>query len=209
MGFKTIIAPTVEPIPVADCRQHLRLDLDGDLASETDVDEAEDALILDKLGAAREYAEGVLGLYLAPRTVEITFERFPCRNWIELQGSPVRQIESVEYIDEDGAPVELDPLLYSFNDYVTPARLDLTYQSAWPEMRGGPNALRVMYVVGYGTISDSPPDTLQLPRDLRAALLLLLGHLYENREDSSAVALEKIPLGVHALLSLKRETLGV
>lgn len=166
-------------------------------------------MILDKLGAAREYAEGVTGLFLAVRTVEKTFDRFPyCRSLV-LDGSPVRSIESIEYVDADGVEQELDPLLYTFNDYVTPPRIDLNFEQSWPDMRCGPNAVKVRYVVGYGTIADTPVDVLALPKDVRAAMLLTMAHFLENKEDSAPVALESIPNGTHALLHLKRENLGV
>lgn len=208
MGFKTINEPTSEPIPIAECRLHLRVD--DDLTSETALDEAEDADILLKLGAAREYCEGVLGVYLAPRLVEQTLDRFPC-GAIILEAGPVRLIDSIEYpLAEDGTPTEIDPLVFSLNDYVKPARVDLAFETNWPtDARAGTNAVRVRYVVGYGTINDSPPDVLAVPKDIRAAMLLILGHLYDNREESTAAALQSIPLGVHALLSLKRVNRGV
>lgn len=209
MGFKTITEPTTEPISIAKCRAHLHWDIDSDFASESDIDETEDALILDKLGAAREYAESVTGLYLSPRTVEKTFDRFPhCRS-LELDGGPVRSIESVEYIASDGTPTELGTGVYSLNDYVEPARLDLNFEQSWPPMRCGPNALKVRYVVGYGTVNHTPPETLALPKDIEGALLLTMAHLLENKEDSAPIALEAIPTGTRALLQGKRANLGV
>lgn len=210
MGFKTITAPTVEPIPIADCRQHLRLDLDGDLASETDVDEAEDALILGYLGAAREFAEGVLGVYLAPRTVEFTLDSFPCRRWFPLEPGPIRTIEAITYVDADGIEQDLLSSDFVIDDYKTPTTV-VSARTAppWPAVRCAPNAVKVLAIVGYGSISDTPPDVLPLPKDIRAALLLILAHLYENREDSTAVAMETIPNGALTMLGLKRENRGV
>lgn len=220
MGFKTITAPTTEPISIGECRSHLHWDLDSDLASETDVDEAEDALILDKLGAAREYAEGVTGLFLAPRLVEKTFDHFPCPRygfgWVEgdsslrLDYGPVREIESIEYVNADGVPTELPTSTYVYNDYVSPARIDLAYGERWPDMRAGPNAVKVRYWVGYGVLPNQTPAVdLPLPRDIKAALLLTMAHLLENKEDSAPIALASIPTGTLALLHLKRENLSV
>lgn len=209
MTLKTITEPTSEPISIAECRSHLHWDLDGDLASETDVDEAENALILDKLGAAREYAEGVTGLFLAPRTVEFALDSFPCTSFVALEGSPVRLVDSIEYVDTDGAAQTLDSAAYLLNDYVTPPRVQLVFGETWPAVRCGPLAVKVRYVVGYGEIPETPPDVLVLPKDIKAGLLLTMAHLLENKEDSAPIALESIPTGALALLRLKRVDMGV
>lgn len=47
------------------------------------------------------------------------------------------------------------------------------------------------------------------PRSLRAAILLVLGHLYENREDSVEKALASIPNGADALMRPLRVRLGM
>lgn len=46
--------------------------------------------------------------------------------------------------------------------------------------------------------------TDDVPEDIRAAILLLIGHLYENREAGAERALSEIPFGVKALLDLNR-----
>ncbi len=46
--------------------------------------------------------------------------------------------------------------------------------------------------------------TDDVPEGIRAAILLLVGHLYENREASIDKALSEIPFGVKALLDMNR-----
>ena len=43
-----------------------------------------------------------------------------------------------------------------------------------------------------------------LPEEIRAAILLMIGHLYENREAGTERALQEIPFGVKSLLDMNR-----
>jgi uncharacterized phiE125 gp8 family phage protein len=56
-----------------------------------------------------------------------------------------------------------------------------------------PGAVRIDYVAGYATAG-------AIPADLRAAVKLLVGHLYENREASAPGTLNVIPLGARRIL---------
>lgn len=57
-----------------------------------------------------------------------------------------------------------------------------------------------------GTAPRSP--TVIFPT-FRSAVLLTLGHLYRNRESTTAERIVELPLGVHALLWPHRKSLGV
>lgn len=210
MGFRIVTAPTVLPVTIEDCRNHLHWDVAGDTVSEGEVDAAEDQLILDKLGAACEYAEDITGLWLRVQTVEYTFERWPTCRFIEVPGAPVRSVESIEYLDENGDSQDLDPTLWTYDAYSTPKRVYIAYRTSWPEARCDVNSIRVRAIVGYGTIiGDTPQDVLALPYKLKAALLLTMAHLLENKEDSAPIALASIPTGTLDLLQQSRINLGV
>jgi hypothetical protein len=63
-------------------------------------------------------------------------------------------------------------------------------------------------VTGYGDDSDSEP----LPFEAKAAILLIVGHLYENREEvveHSNQTLLNIPTGAEALLRPLRVRMGM
>jgi uncharacterized phiE125 gp8 family phage protein len=47
--------------------------------------------------------------------------------------------------------------------------------------------------VGYGTADD-------VPATIKAAILMMIGHLYTNREAVSDVPMGTVPLGVTAML---------
>jgi hypothetical protein len=57
-----------------------------------------------------------------------------------------------------------------------PARLTPIYGGSWPQTQDVINAFTVRFTAGYGTTAAS------VPYDVKAAIKLLIGHLYENRE---------------------------
>lgn len=216
---KVVVSPVAEPLTLDECRAHL-----GVVPYEVDSDgvgtHPDDALILAQLGAAREHCEAFTGLSIAQKTYEIALDVFPAiwpaPGWqsvrrrpglasseaaIELPHPPLVDLLSVAVGTDSDA--ELDPDTYTVDDYAVPARL--VPASAWPTVVAGVNLIKVRYVAGYGDDSDSQP----LPQAVRAALLLLLGHLYRNREDSVDRALVSIPTGVEALLRPLRVRTGI
>lgn len=59
--------------------------------------------------------------------------------------------------------------------------------------------------------ADEAPEALPMIVNaaVRAAILLILGHLYANREDVVATAVNKLPMGAYSLLYPHRVGLGV
>lgn len=214
-----------EPITIADCRAHLEQMVYND----SDIDPIDDALILDKLGIAREHCENFLGLSLTTRTLEVALDRFPASTSrhrddlsIELPNGPVREIVSVmvtppdiEFTSDDldsdslaGSPIWADgtvnPSGYVLDDYSSVARLRPV--GAWPSVTSSANAVKVRYLAGYGVDSEGGQE---LPKAIRGAILLTLGELFANRENAGDVQLHEIPTSAQALLRPLRVRLGM
>lgn len=189
MAYKVITPPSVEPVSVAELRVHRRLDA---------LDTTENALIATCISAAREWIERYIGAAVAEQTVEIALDAYPTGP-IELPGGAVSSVTSVKFFDSAGSEVTLSNLLYTLDDYSTPNWLLMAYGTTWPTTTyTNANAIKVRYVVGSGVC----------PAPVKAALLLLAGHLYENREEVSASQTFALPLGVKALLASYRVNLG-
>lgn len=94
----------------------------------------------------------------------------------------------------------LDPATYAVDSTVVPSRLVLAYGASWPSARSDVNSVKVRYITGYSA-PDVSPQVRILPRMAMAAMLMMLGHLYKNREavNVTAVAME-VPFGVQRLL---------
>jgi len=205
MGIKVITAPVGEPIGRQDCQRHLRLDGAWDSPW---VDHVEGELIEALLGAAREHAEAFTGLSLAPQTLELALDEFPASE-VELPRGPVQSITSVTYIDEDGAAQTISSANWVLDDYNGTAWLLPADGFDWPATDGVVNAVKIRYVAGFSLPNDSP-QVHRLPKSIRSALLLFLGHLYENRETSTVgVSVQEIPLGAMALLRPHRVSTGI
>ena len=181
MTSRVVVQPTNEQILLADAKDHLRLIDDDD----------QDDWIERQIPAVREWCENYLGLSLAPQTREWTADHLSGE--IELPFGPVTSVYEAEYVDTTGVTQEL-------GDYVTHyGRLVPSYGYFWPMLRYQPGAVRVRYEAGYGYDGDSPLE-YPLPKAIRSAMLLLLGHFFENRESTAVVKLEEIPMGIVSLL---------
>lgn len=209
-GPKVIVAPDAEPIDIDECRSHLESATYGD----TDVDLLDDTMITGWLAAAREHCEQFTGLSLSRRVLEVALDRFPNETddgstAIELPFGPVLEVQSVG-IDFAGtasttssSDTLLDAVDYVLDDYSSPPRL--LPAVSWPSASGD-LAVRIRYLAGYGVESDGG---IELPWAARAAMLLVLGHLYKNREEGTEKAMATLPLGAEALLRPLRVRLGM
>jgi uncharacterized phiE125 gp8 family phage protein len=189
---KVLVQPTVEPITLEQARLHLRLD-----AYDSPPTHPDDTLIQALITASREWCEAFTGRSLAVKTLELALDCFPGVDPITLPGAPVHSISSFVYIDGDG--VQQDLAGYQFDTYTDPPRILPAVDTYWPATRSQMNALRIRYVAGF-TLPEDSPDVEPLPKSLLAAMLLTLGHLYENREDTSIQELSPIPMGAQALM---------
>jgi uncharacterized phiE125 gp8 family phage protein len=162
-------------------------------------DVTEDDLISALITAAREYCEGFTGRALATQTLEAYPQRFPRVNEIELPCPPLQSVTSVKYTDSDGD----ETTMTADTDYIvdtdsTVGRIVLPYAGTWPAATlYTVNPIKIRYVAGYTTI----------PRSIKQAMLLLIGHWYANREAvliGQGTMSKEIEFAVKALLSMYR-----
>lgn len=199
---KVIVGPDEEPITLDEARAHLRVD------DPEESDAIETDMLLMWMAAAREYCEEFTGLSFALRTLEIALDEFPTSTdvaglGIELPMGPVVSVLAVNWgdeSDEDLAAADFVLDTYSAQHRLMPAA------TAWPSVTADTNKVKVRYLAGYGDSSDSAGP---IPRRAKAAILLVLGHLYRNREATTAEALSTLPLGVQSLLRPLRVRLGM
>jgi len=177
------VVVTAPPEPVVDvelAKAHLRVDGDG-----------EDTLIEAYVAAATAHLDGPagwLGRAIGEQTLELRCGRF-C-NPLPLPYGPVQSVESVKYIDTNGAEQTADEALYVLNGN----SVGLTYRSSWPSLRGDVEGVRVEYVAGY-----APGE---VPAPIIAAILLMTGDLFASRESTGQVtAAINMSTTVEALLA--------
>jgi uncharacterized phiE125 gp8 family phage protein len=182
--FQTISPPADEPISVEEFALHSNVPDD-------DIVIAASCLI-----SARGYVETYLHKRLITQTVQFTRDGFGCGGGIDLPIGPVQSIGSVEYLDHASVWQSVSSDLYRLVQSGEPARLQLAYGCAWPATLPVDGNVRITLVVGYGDSRES------IDPAILAALRLMAGHLFENRESTLiGVSSGELPFGVKALLS--------
>ena len=181
MGLSVKTVPTEEPVTLGEAKLHLRVDGSDD-----------DDLITALIKAARDQCEAFTRRQFVTATYEYTLDGFS--GFIPLPRPPLDDVNSIAYVDSDGDDQTVDSGDYdvvtdTVIGYVQPA-----YGEVWPNVRGHTNDITIDYDAGYGAAS-AVPDTL------KAAIKLLVGHLYENREAVVVgTTVSKLPLAVESLL---------
>ena len=188
MAINVIIGPAAEPLTLAQAKQHLRV-----------IGTDEDDYITSLLKAARQTVELKTSRVLVSQTLRQTFDAFPCdssrQNCIELKRQPVQSIVSVDYLNGDGVTTAW-PTDQRQAIYAEPARLRPAYGFSWPTTRKEPDAVAVTYVAGYG----GPAD---VPELVKAAIRLLMGHWYENREEVvTGTITAELPRGAKSIMEM-------
>ena len=204
--YQVITPPAQEPVLLADAKQHLRVDTTAD-----------DLYIEGLITACRFHLEQQYDIALITQTLQLNLDYFPywwlwrgsstnTYSWwadqawytqILLRG-PVQSIGSVKYTDPSGNPQTLSSSVYSLDQYSRPGRLCPARNQMWPATaQATVNAVQVQFTTGFG-----PADT-DVPGDIKAALKMLLGHFYENREEvvtDARVAAIQMPIGVDRIM---------
>lgn len=167
-GISLYSAPAVEPLSLAEAKQHLRV-----VASD------DDSYVTALITAARLQAEQLTGRQLINATWDLYLDEFPygCDAVILLPKSPLVSVTSIVYTATDGTSTTITASDYIVSTSREPGQVSLAYGAAWPVARDVADAVRVRYVAGYGAAGSSVPEPI------RQAMKLMIGHWWENRED--------------------------
>lgn len=165
-------------------KSHLRID--GDITDE-------DPLLEGLINAAYVHVEQITGTTIRDRTITLQFDDFPSGiNAFELPVTPVSAITAVSYLDDQGNEQVLDSDSYVLDTRPVYPVIRKMSDASWPKASRKPLAVTVTVEAGFA----------DLPEDVQAAMLLLIGHLYANREATTVgVTASNLPFGVEALLS--------
>ncbi len=157
---------------------------------------AEDTLLTRLITVARRHCEQVLNRVLITQTWDLWLDRFPVTSYIEVPLPPLASITSIKYYDTANTEATWSPATDYFVDTIShPGRIALAWGKYWPTTTlRETNGVDVTFVAGYGATAASVPD------EIKQAILLLIGHLYEHREEITDKVLTQTPAAVDALL---------
>jgi uncharacterized phiE125 gp8 family phage protein len=189
MKYRIVTPPNAEPVSLEEAKLHVRAD--GD---------AEDSLIEGIITSAREYCETYTRRALATQTVEAYLDAFPRTEYIELPRPPLQSVVSVVCKDIAGSEttlVENEDYLVDLESSI--GSIVLPYGKNWPSVTSYPiNPIKIRLTAGYST-------GIPIPKMVKQAMLLLIGHWYANREAVLTGSISKeLEFSVRTLLTMHR-----
>lgn len=156
-----VVTPPDPVVSLEEAKVHLRVDGSD-----------EDALILGYIAAATGHIDGPdgwLGRAIGIQTLEMREDVF--RDCMRLQYGPIVDIQSVKYLDGAGVEATVAEADYEVRGWL----IGSSFGKRWPSVLSQPESVRIQYRAGYET----------LPPAIRAAILLMVGDLYEKRETTA------------------------
>lgn len=160
------IDATQEPITLSYAKQHSRALMDIS---------DEDGLFVTWSRTARQVVEQITN-----RASVTQSWKFVASEWADEftlpMAAPLQSITSVKYYAADGTLTTLSSSYYTTDTVSEPGRLVRAPNKAWPALQGDRLSYQVeiTYVAGWTSVAS-------IPDPLKAAMLMLVAHYYENR----------------------------
>jgi hypothetical protein len=221
MRYRSLVRatePASNPVTLAEAKAHLRID-----------SSAEDSLISNLITAATRWTEDYcdrtfthtqwtmrldsfygavgspvqFGLMADGNNLEGRQSTVPNLD-IELPRPPMVQsgtatAVTITYTPSAGASTAtLATTEYRVDRQSTPGVCRPLYGTTWPSHLMDQNSTTVTWWAGYSA------DGTSVPAPVKAAVLMLVAHLWRNRETAAEVALTEVPMGTKALLDTIR-----
>lgn len=184
-----VTAPAAMPINLFEVKDQLRIEHSDD-----------DALLarLINVAVAMTDVKGVLGHAMITQTWAQWMGPNPTQA-VQLLLGPVQSVSAVKYYDEAGV-LQTDTLS-NYSVFGVPSKTTVEPKEgfSWPVTQERDDAIKIEYIIGYGDSENDVPDTI------RHALMLIIGHWYDNREQAQMDELSEIPFGFMELLNIHRE----
>jgi uncharacterized phiE125 gp8 family phage protein len=171
-------------VTLAEAKGHLRID-----GTEDDAD------VTRFIAAATQYVEAETRTALVMAEYRLTLDGFPAGRAIQLPRPPLVSVGVVRYRDTAGQDQILASTVYTVDDVTRPARIVLKPGQSWPATDGSANCVRIDYLAGHTTVD-------KVPALLKSAVLLMVGHLFENREAATDRRIGTVPLAVESIIAM-------
>ena len=180
-NYRLVTAPASEPLTLTEVKLYLRVD-----------DTTENDLITSLITAARSLVEGHTWMPLISQTWAMQFDKSELNNLIwNVNKAPLSSFSSITYYDSNNDLQTLATTEYETDIYGSPARFRL---KSVPVVYDRMNALQVNFVCGYANAG-------AVPQPIKQAMYMIIGHLYENRQDViTGTQVNEIPMSSEYLL---------
>ena len=181
MNYRLVTGPATEPLTYAEVKAFLRLN-----------DDSEQTFVTTLITTARQIVEGQTWRPLISQSWALQFDKSELTLFISnINKAPIISIDTVSYYDTDNVLQTLSLSLYETDIYGNPARFRL---KSIPSVYDRMGALIVNFTCGY-------TNAAAVPQAIKQAMLLIIGHLYENRQDVvTGTQVNEIPMASRYLL---------
>ncbi len=189
LRLSLVSGPSVEPISRTEAESHLRL-----------VSNEEAGTLTRLIQVGREWLETGTRRALISQQWDLFLDQFPASaQAIELPKPPLISVDSITYIDADGATQTFAAADYEVDTATEPGRVRPVPDKVWPIAQDDRlNAVTVRFTAGYGTDADD------VPAGIRQGLLLVVEHLFENRGATAPALIREVPMGLKHLIQQYR-----
>jgi uncharacterized phiE125 gp8 family phage protein len=175
--MRVLVATPPQPVvSFQEAKDHLRVRHDD-----------EDMLIETYVAAATASLDGPagwLGRALGRQELEATDDVF--RDCMRLPYPPILDVVSIKYLNAGGVEATILPSEYEMRGSL----IGSAFGKRWPAVLAHPGSVRIRYWAGYD----------EVPAQVRAAILLMVGDLYANRETVAiGVSAAAIPMSTTVL----------
>ena len=187
-ALEIVDAPSTTPITLSEVKEQLRVESTDD-----------DTMLTRLIAVAVAYTDvrGALGQAMITQKWAQWVDSTPPQT-VNLILGPVQGVNAVKYYDTDGN-LQTDTL-GNYEVFGTQFATQISPKDgfSWPVAQDRQDAIKIEYEIGYGDA------TTDVPQTIRHALMLLVGHWYDNREQTGYDELSNIPFGFESLLNMHR-----
>ncbi|AHE55905.1 head-tail connector protein [Sphingomonas sanxanigenens] len=172
--MRTIVVTAPAPVVTwEEAARHLRLEDDDE----------QRPIVEGMIAAATAHIDGPdgwLGRSLGVQTLEARADVF--RDCMSLRYPPIIDIVSVKYLDAEAAEITVLPTEYELRGSL----IGSAFGRRWPSVLAQPESVRIRYRAGFVADATADPLAPALPAPIRAAILLMVGDLFENRSSTAS-----------------------
>lgn len=179
--YRLVTAPSTEPLTYSEVKAFLRLN-----------DDTEQTFVTNLITVARQTVETQIWRPLISQAWGMYFDKEELSLLIfNINKAPVISVDNVKYYDSNNTLQTLASTEYESDIYGNPARFRLkTIPTVYDRM----GTLQVNFTCGYANAAAVPEPIIQ-------AMYMIIGHLYENRQDVvTGTQVNEIPLASRYLL---------
>jgi uncharacterized phiE125 gp8 family phage protein len=187
-----VTPPVGYPVTLDEAKAHLRVDTD-----------LENGLIESLIATATQFLDGyagVLGRAILDQTYSLTihYDDMPSgsgRVYLPIGGA--KSLTSVSYYNGANSQVVRATDVADYFDFLADgwwSYVEPKGSLTWPSVYDRADAMSITWLAGYGAAAD-------VPAPIKQAILLLVGHFYENREAVTERLLSEVPMTVRYLIA--------